>query len=218
MLGFEVRPFDRHTLPAPMEWGRFEEGNREMSEKRMIESSGVRSGAGRAAAGRVVAGRRSGFTLIEVLIVIAIVVALSGLVGIALFSKQKEAKVGLAKTDLKTIESALKQFRVKFDRYPTDEEGVEVLWNKEKLDADADATKWTKELEKPMKADQWGTPWNYRQKSDHGDEDSFDLWSFGPDKQEGGDDDIVSWTESDSESSSGGGAGSTGSGTKTGGS
>lgn len=188
------------------------------------KSNNGRHGAGETGAiGKTVRGlgaRRSGFTLIEVLIVIAIVVALSGLVGIALFSKQKEAKVGLAKTDLRTIESALKQFRVKFDRYPTDEEGVEVLWNKEKLDADADATKWTKELEKPMKTDQWGTPWNYRQKSDHGDEDSFDLWSFGPDKQEGGDDDIVSWTEAEGEGSrSGTGAsGSTGTSSKTGGS
>lgn len=169
-------------------------------------------------AGRVRNARRSGFTLIEVLIVIAIVVALSGLVGIALFSKQKEAKVGLAKTDLRTIESGLKQFRVKFDRYPTDEEGVEVLWNKEKLDADADATKWTKELEKPMKADQWGTPWNYRQRSDHGDEEDFDLWSFGPDKQEGGEDDIVSWTDAESDSPSGSETGPGASGSKSGGS
>jgi len=185
-----------------------------MNGKSTMVSGSVKQSPGSLAA------RRSGFTLIEVLIVIAIVVALSGLVGIALFSKQKEAKVGLAKTDLRTIESALKQFRVKFDRYPTDEEGVEVLWNKEKLDADADATKWTKELEKPMKTDQWGTPWNYRQKSDHGDEDSFDLWSFGPDKQEGGDDDIVSWTETegDSSRSTPGTSGSSGSGSKSGGS
>jgi len=194
--------------------GPHEEGNREMDQKSVIEAGGAQ-GMKR----RMLEARRSGFTLIEVLIVIAIVVALSGLVGIALFSKQKEAKVGLAKTDLRTIESGLKQFRVKFDRYPTDEEGVEVLWNKEKLDADADAAKWTKELEKPMKADQWGTPWSYRQKSDHGDEDTFDLWSFGPDKQEGGDDDIVSWTDSDSESSSGPtGTGSSGTGSKSGGS
>lgn len=149
--------------------------------------------------------RDAGFTLIEVLIVIAIIVALAGLVGVALFSKQKEAKIGLAKADIKTIEAALKQFRVKYDRYPTDDEGLEVLWSKDKLDADSDAAKWSKELEKPMPNDQWGTVWNYRQKSEHGDEDDFDLWSAGPDKQEGNEDDIVSWIVTDGPGSTTGG-------------
>lgn len=136
---------------------------------------------------------RSAFTLIEVLIVIAIIVALTGLVGLALFSKQKEAKTGLAQADLNTIKTALASFRVKYDRWPTDTEGIEVLWNKERLDPDADATKWSKELQKPMPVDRWGQAWNYRPVSEHGDEDQFDLWSNGPDKEEGTEDDIVSW-------------------------
>lgn len=158
---------------------------------------------------------RSAFTLIEVLIVIAIIVALSGLVGLALFSRQKEAKAQLAQADLNTITGALKGFRLNYDRFPTDQEGLEVLWSKEKLDADADATKWSKQLEKPMPMDRWGHPWNYRQASEHGDAEDFDLWSNGPDGQDGTEDDIVSWTKEDNGTGAGGGTSDTG--TKTGG-
>jgi len=162
---------------------------------------------------------RSAFTLIEVLIVIAIIVALTGLVGLALFSKQKEAKTGLAQADLNTISAAMKSFRLKYERWPTDTEGIEVLWNKEKLDPDADQSKWSKELQKPMPMDRWGEPWNYRPVSEHGDDDEFDLWSNGPDKEEGTPDDIVSWDKTqdgaDGSSStapppSGGGGGASG--------
>lgn len=143
-----------------------------------------------------------GFTLIEVLIVIAIIVALAGLVGVALFSKQKDAKIGLCQADMGSLKAALKTFRLKFDRWPTDDEGLEALWNVEKLQDEGDKAKWTKELESPLPNDRWGTAWGYRQVSEHGDTDTFDLWSFGPDKEEGTPDDIVSWIKDDSETGS----------------
>lgn len=145
--------------------------------------------------------RGRGFTLIEVLIVIAIIVALGGLVAVNLLGKKKDAKIGLAKTDLNTLRLALKGFNLKYDRFPTDDEGLEVLWNKEKLDADADQSKWSKELESSMPNDQWGKPWGYRQTSEHGDEENFDLWSNGPDGEEGTEDDITSWPKEDADGS-----------------
>jgi general secretion pathway protein G len=160
------------------------------------------------------AGRR-GFTLIELLIVIAIIAALGGLVTVAVLGRKKEATAQLAVVDLNTIKKAMKEFNFNFDRFPTDEEGVEVLWNKEKLSPDAEATKWKKFLEEPMPTDRWGTPWGYRQVSEHGDEETFDLWSFGPNKQEGDDDDVKSWKdegEGEAGDSSTGSSGSTGSG------
>lgn len=137
--------------------------------------------------------RARGFTLIEVMIVIAIILALSGLIGVALFSRQKEAKASLAQTDMNTIKQSMKLFYLDFDRFPTDEEGLAVLWAKETLSADADQTKWKKYLDSEMPNDRWGKPWGYRQLSEHGDETTYDLWSFGPDGQEGTDDDVVSW-------------------------
>lgn len=159
---------------------------------------------------------RRGFTLIEVLIVIAIIVALGGLVAVTLLGKKKEANTGLAQADLNTVSQALKAFALKYDRFPSDEEGIEVLWNKDKLNPESDAAKWSKELEKAMPNDRWGKPWNYRQKSEHGDEETFDLWSNGPDGEEGTEDDIVSWDKnadaSGNPTPSGGGTSNSGSG------
>ena len=78
------------------------------------------------------------------------------------------------------------------DRYPTDDEGLEILWNKEKMQDEEEAKKWRKLLEQPMPNDRFGNPWGYRQASENGDEDKYDLWSPGRDKQEGTADDIRS--------------------------
>lgn len=155
--------------------------------------------------------RARAFTLIEVMIVIAIILALSGLIGVALFSRQKEAKSSLAQTDMNTIKQSLKLFYLDFDRFPTDEEGLAVLWAKDALSAEADQTKWKKYLDSEMPNDRWGKPWGYRQISEHGDETTYDLWSMGPDGQEGTEDDIVTWKkDTDESSSSSSGTGSQG--------
>lgn len=142
------------------------------------------------------ARRGGGFTLIEVMIVITIILMLTGLVAYNVLGRQKQAKADLCKIDMNTIKGAMKQFRLDFDRYPKDEEGVKVLWDKTALvvDNEQDEAKWHKYLEEPLPNDRWGRPWGYKQVSEHGDEEIFDLWSFGPDGQEGNDDDIVSWT------------------------
>ncbi len=139
-------------------------------------------------------GVRGGFTLIEVMIVIAIVLALTGLIGVAVFSRRDEAKKDTAKIELNTIKNAMMLFRNDFDRWPTDQEGVKVLWDKTVLESEAEPTKWKGYLNDPLPNDRWGSAWGYRQKSEHGDETKYDLWSFGPDKQEGTDDDINSWS------------------------
>ncbi|MBL8962957.1 MAG: type II secretion system major pseudopilin GspG [Phycisphaerae bacterium] len=139
-----------------------------------------------------------GFTLIELLIVIAIIAALGGLVTVALLGRKKEATRGLAEHDLSVIKQGMKLFYLTYERFPTEEEGVEVLWNKDLLSPDADAAKWKKFLDEPMPMDRWGSPWGYRPVSEHGDEETCDIWSPGPDRQDGTEDDITSWkTEAD---------------------
>jgi general secretion pathway protein G len=113
---------------------------------------------------------------------------------VAVFSRRDEAKKDTAKIELNTLKNALNMFRMDYDRWPTDQEGVKVLWDKSVLDSEADQTKWKPYLTDPLPNDKWGSPWGYRQKSEHGDDTKYDLWSFGPDKQEGTDDDITSWS------------------------
>lgn len=132
---------------------------------------------------------RPAFTIIEVMIVIAIILALSGLVGFALIGQSAKAKKGIAETQIRLIKSGIKAFYVDFGRFPSDDEGIAVLWNKTGLESEEDQAKWTKYLESPVPADPWGTAWGYRSESQNR-EGEYDLWSHGPDKEDGTDDDI----------------------------
>ncbi len=152
-------------------------------------------------------GRR-GFTLIEVMIVIALVVALTGLVGIALLGRRDDANVELTRVDMNTLRQALDQFYFDMNRWPTDEEGLAVLWDRNALQVDNESQeqRWRAYLNDPMPRDRWGNEWGYRQVSEFADESRYDLWSNGPDGQEGTDDDITNWSE-DQNGMGGGGFG-----------
>lgn len=139
------------------------------------------------------------FSLIEIMIVLAIMLVLAGIVGFAVFGQRDKADIQATRVQLESFESAMRAFRLDYRRYPTEEEGVAVLWSKETLDPDADQAAWSKYLEVPATADLWGSEWGYSTESDEfaiDDEEgagagpTFDIWSFGPDKEDGTDDDI----------------------------
>ena len=143
---------------------------------------------------------RRGFTLVEVLIAIAIVAILGGLVAINFIGTEDRQKPKLVAEDLRRISSALDQFRIEFGRYPTEEEGIAVLWDRESLETEdeADTDRWSALLSEPKPNDLWGNPWNYRAESEYEGE-PYDLWSNGEDGEEGTDDDIVSWNADEDE-------------------
>ena len=86
-------------------------------------------------------GRRA-FTLIEVLIVIAILLALFGIVAGTFLKAGEKADVNLQKVQLEAIEDAMARFRLDMKRYPTEEEGLEALWDKTVLESEEDEDKW----------------------------------------------------------------------------
>jgi general secretion pathway protein G len=141
--------------------------------------------------------RARGFTLIEVMIVIAIVLALAAIVGVAVLGRRDQADVSITKIKLNALKSAMKQFNYDFRRWPTEEEGIAVLWDKELLDPEADVSQYmsTNYMEEPTPTDQWGNEWGYTFPSIREDETQYDLWSFGPngEDEQGEGDDIVSW-------------------------
>lgn len=65
------------------------------------------------------ARRRSAFTLLEVLVVVAILVVLASVAGIYVFRSYEDAKKDTARTQIRTIENACKQFKLKYSMYPT---------------------------------------------------------------------------------------------------
>ncbi|MEM1423399.1 MAG: type II secretion system protein GspG [Planctomycetota bacterium] len=151
---------------------------------------------------------RRAFTLVEVLIAIAIVAILGGLVAINFIGTEDRQKPRLAAEELRRISSALDAFRIEHGRYPTEDEGIAVLWSAETFESDSDdigadaESGWTSFLSDPKPNDLWGNPWNYRAESEYEGE-PYDLWSNGEDGEEGTDDDIVSWNADEDELGSG---------------
>jgi general secretion pathway protein G len=64
------------------------------------------------------ATRRAAFTLLEVLVVVAILVILAGVASISVFRYMEDAKVGRAKADMRTIEQAYKKFYTDYQEWP----------------------------------------------------------------------------------------------------
>lgn len=149
--------------------------------------------------------RRRGFTLTEVLIAIAIVVVLAGIVAVNVVGTRRASLVDVAGLEISAFQSAIEQFEIVFNRVPTDEEGLEVLWSSEALvtEDEADEQRWRAFIRTPKPNDPWGNPYNYRAESEYGLD--YDLWSNGADGEEGTEDDITNWSGVEDAEGMGGG-------------
>ncbi len=139
----------------------------------------------------IIRKRSSGFTLLELLVVMTIIGLLAGYVGPKFFAHIGKSEVKAARAQIDGLEKALDQYRLDMGRYPGTEEGLTALNDKP---ADVAATRWSGPyLKKAVPDDPWGKPYQYIQPGEHGE---FDLFSFGKDGQPGGTGeaaDIVNW-------------------------
>ena len=135
---------------------------------------------------------RRAFTLIELLIVIAILLAIGGLVLVNLLPSRAQAQADLQRVQFDQIHAAMKRFMLNLSRWPTEEEGLAALWNREALEDDEDFERWQGPyLENPIIKDSWGSELIYRHPGEIRGEAFYDLISFGPDKEEDTEDDIT---------------------------
>ncbi len=132
----------------------------------------------------------NGFTLVEILVVLAILALLVGLVGPRVMKQLGGAKSDTARLQIDDFGAALDLFYLDVGRYPDTQEGLEAL-----VISPANTPKWDgpylKKKKIPM--DPWGTEYQYQSPGQHGD---YDLYSYGADNSPGGDgdnSDIVSW-------------------------
>lgn len=119
-----------------------------------------------------------GFTLLEMIVVVIILGLLIGLVAPKFFGHVDKAKQTEAQAQIELLGQALDLYRLEKGRYPTNEEGLEVVRSY---------------LKKQIPKDPWGNEFHYKYPGEHGD---YDLISYGADNAEGGegnDLDIVSW-------------------------
>ncbi len=129
-----------------------------------------------------------GFTLVELLVVITIIMLLAALVGPRLFPKLGKGKQAAARTQIELFGQALDQFRLDVGRYPTTQEGLRALTGNPGIE------NWEGPyLKKAAPGDPWGRPYLYQCPGNHGE---YDLICYGRDGVPGGeaeDRDIFSW-------------------------
>jgi general secretion pathway protein G len=136
--------------------------------------------------------RFSGFTLIEVMVVIVILGVLAALVVPRVISRPDEARVVAAKQDIAVISQALKLYRLDNQRYPTAEQGLGALIAKPELQPVPANWKPGGYLER-LPRDPWGNAYVYVNPGLHGEIDVLSLGADGKTGGEGLDADIGSW-------------------------
>ena len=132
------------------------------------------------------------FTLIEVMVVVAILAVLAALIVPRVMSRPDEARVVAARQDIASLLQALKLYRLDNLRYPTTEQGLAALVTRPTLAPAPQNWKPGGYLERLPK-DPWGHPYQYLNPGLHGE---IDVFSFGADNAAGGegfDADIGSW-------------------------
>ena len=119
------------------------------------------------------------FTLIEMMVVLVVIGIIAAIIIPQFAGSSEDAKVATAKASVAELESAVERFYVQMDRYPTPEEGLQVL-----VDAPAgdDSKKWRGPYIKQLRDDPWSHPYQYAYPGTH-HPSSFDIWSAGGDSK-----------------------------------
>lgn len=132
----------------------------------------------------------SGFTLLELLVVLGILAMLAGIVGPQVMKHMGEAKTKSARVQIEDLSATLDMYKLDLGVYPTSEEGLRAL-----IEAPDSAKRWNGPYLQKSKIplDPWQQEFHYVSPGEHG---KFDLFSLGADNREGGegeDQDILSW-------------------------
>jgi len=134
--------------------------------------------------------KASGFSLIELLVVLAILGLLAGLVGPQVMKFLGGSKTKTAKLQIEDLSTALDLYHLEVGSYPSDSEGLAAL-----VERPAGVANWNGPYlkKKQVPKDPWNHDFHYSQPGQHG---VFDIYSLGSDNTEGGDgetQDVVSW-------------------------
>lgn len=121
--------------------------------------------------------RERGYTLMELLVVLAILGLLTAIATPYVLHYLETAKVKTARTEIANIGAGLDMFKADVGRYPSTQEGLTAL-----LKAPPDAENWDGPYIKKLDTfnDPWGRPYKYQSPGQHSE---YDIYSYGPNKQ-----------------------------------
>lgn len=135
---------------------------------------------------------QSGFTLLEIMVVIFILGLLVAIVAPNVLSNQDDAMRQKARADIATLEQALDMYRLDNLRYPSSDQGLEALVTRPSQAPQPDNYRQGGFVRR-LPVDPWGNAYRYRHPGEHAD---IDIYTLGADERPGGegqDADIGNW-------------------------
>lgn len=133
--------------------------------------------------------KQTGFSLIEVMVVIAILGLLASLILPNVLGSADQANRQKARTDIIALENALAQYRLDNGVFPTTEQGLEALIQEPNVQPSPRNYRRGGYIQR-LPADPWGSEYLLLSPGENGD---IDIFSAGPDGQTGTEDDIGNW-------------------------
>lgn len=130
--------------------------------------------------------QKAGFTLVELMLVVVIIGVLAGIVLPRLAGSREEANIAAAKAQMRVFDTSLYTYQLQVGSFPTTEQGLRALVE----DPGEEGWKGPYLSQKVLPRDPWGNPYVYQKEGQKGID--YDLYSWGPDKTEGTEDDIYS--------------------------
>lgn len=139
-------------------------------------------------------GKPRGFTLVEVLVVLVIIGLLASIVAPNILDSADKARVQKVQADFKSIETALKIYKLDNFNYPSSEQGLQALVEKPSIDPIPNNWKKNGYLDE-LPVDPWGRPYLYLSPAEFGSGE-YDIYTLGADGVSGGEDqnaDLGNW-------------------------
>jgi general secretion pathway protein G len=127
---------------------------------------------------------RKGFTLVEIMLVLFIIMSIAGMALLAVGQMRTAARERIAQSTVNDLTGKLDLYQELNGTYPSVDEGIEALWT---CPPSIDPSVYKQVYKKPVGDDPWGNPYQYQIEGD-----TVVVFSCGPDGQLGTDDDIRS--------------------------
>ncbi len=141
---------------------------------------------------RTMVAANRGFSLVEILVVLVIMGLLISVVAPTVLNQADDARIQKAQADFKSIETALKLYRLDNYVYPSTEQGLEALVEPSTMAPEPRNFKEGGYLS-AVPQDPWGRPYLYMSPGDHGEVDLYSLGADGLSGGEGQNADIGNW-------------------------